>query len=159
MAARENGDVPGLEDVQVRRLQDVDDQVVADLQALIVQVSPSAPPLNCDRVRSVIDDRSTTVFVAELRGRIVGTASLVTGKTLSEEKGYVEDVVVDTGVRRNGVGGALMNAILDHARRIGLRHVNLTSRPEREAANAFYVALGFEQRDTNVYRYEIRRTN
>jgi ribosomal protein S18 acetylase RimI-like enzyme len=159
MTTRENGDVLGVEHVQVRRLQDADEEVVAGLQALIAQVSPSALPLDSDRVRSVIDDRSTTVFVAELRGRIVGTASLVAGKTLSEEKGHVEDVVVDQTVRRNRVGSALMKAIFDHARRIGLRHVDLTSRPEREAANAFYVALGFEQRGTNVYRYKIPRRN
>ena len=33
--------------------------------------------------------------------------------------------------------------------------VDLTSRPSREAANRLYLSLGFEVRDTNVYRYRL----
>jgi hypothetical protein len=33
--------------------------------------------------------------------------------------------------------------------------VDLTSRPEREAANRLYVRLGFAQRATNVYRFTL----
>jgi ribosomal protein S18 acetylase RimI-like enzyme len=37
----------------------------------------------------------------------------------------------------------------------GARTVDLTSRPDREAANRLYLRLGFEQRHTNVYRYQL----
>ena len=47
-----------------------------------------------------------------------------------------------------------MDALLGHARTLGLRH-ELTSRPSREAANAFYQAFGFERRDTSVCRYTL----
>jgi len=36
--------------------------------------------------------------------------------------------------------------------RHGADSVNFTSRPSRTAANNLYVSLGFEQRETNVYR-------
>jgi ribosomal protein S18 acetylase RimI-like enzyme len=49
----------------------------------------------------------------------------------------------------------LMEALLAHACVLRLRHVDLTSRPSRQAANAFYRAFGVEHRDTNVYRYAI----
>jgi ribosomal protein S18 acetylase RimI-like enzyme len=48
-----------------------------------------------------------------------------------------------------------MEALLAHACVLRLRHVDLTSRPSRQAANAFYRAFGVEHRDTNVYRYAI----
>jgi len=35
--------------------------------------------------------------------------------------------------------------------------VELTSRPSREAANRLYQRLGFERRDTNVYRFSIKQ--
>jgi ribosomal protein S18 acetylase RimI-like enzyme len=35
----------------------------------------------------------------------------------------------------------------------GAKTVELTSRPSREAANRLYRRLGFEIRETNVYRY------
>jgi len=47
--------------------------------------------------------------------------------------------------------------MLDRARERGCVTVDLTSRPSREAANRLYVRAGFEARDTNVYRYDLRR--
>ncbi|MGH9297111.1 MAG: GNAT family N-acetyltransferase, partial [Acidimicrobiales bacterium] len=38
----------------------------------------------------------------------------------------------------------------------GSRNVDLTSRPSREAANKLYLKLGFEPRETNVYRWSSR---
>ena len=50
------------------------------------------------------------------------------------------------------MASALVNAALAHAATLGARTVDLTSRPDREAANRLYLKLGFEQRTTNVYR-------
>ncbi|TGV79236.1 GNAT family N-acetyltransferase, partial [Mesorhizobium sp. M00.F.Ca.ET.149.01.1.1] len=33
--------------------------------------------------------------------------------------------------------------------------VDLTSRPSREAANRLYQRLGFQKRDSNVYRFSL----
>ena len=68
-------------------------------------------------------------------------------------RAWIEDVVVDDGARGGGVAAALVQAALDR-RRPGARTVDLTSRPDREAANRLYVRLGFERRQTNVYRYQ-----
>ena len=42
--------------------------------------------------------------------------------------------------------------MVEHARELGCRTVDLTSRPSREAANRLYQRAGFVPRDTNVYR-------
>jgi ribosomal protein S18 acetylase RimI-like enzyme len=62
-------------------------------------------------------------------------------------------VVVDQDARGGGVGTALTRAALDLAQRQGVRSVDLTSRASRVAANRLYQQLGFELRDSNVYRY------
>ena len=49
-----------------------------------------------------------------------------------------------------------MEAVHAEAQRLGLRHVDLTSRPAREAANALYQSLGYERRETNVYRLRLQ---
>ncbi len=51
------------------------------------------------------------------------------------------------------MGEALSRRAVDIAVAAGARTVELTSRPSREAANRLYLRLGFERRDTNVYRY------
>jgi ribosomal protein S18 acetylase RimI-like enzyme len=65
---------------------------------------------------------------------------------------WIEDVVVDERARGRGVGRSLTTASIEGARAAGARTVELTSRAARVEANAMYQRLGFEQRETNVYR-------
>jgi ribosomal protein S18 acetylase RimI-like enzyme len=70
-------------------------------------------------------------------------------------RAWIEDVVVDETARGLGVGERLTMTAVDEARRRGVRSVDLTSRPAREAANALYQKLGFERRETNLYRLSL----
>jgi ribosomal protein S18 acetylase RimI-like enzyme len=63
--------------------------------------------------------------------------------------------VTDSAARGQGVATALVQAALAHAADVGVRTIDLTSRPDRADANRLYVQLGFEQRTTNVYRYRV----
>jgi len=67
-------------------------------------------------------------------------------------RAWIEDVAVDEAARGEGIGEALSRAAVDHARAHGARTIELTSRPAREVANRLYRKLGFEIRNTNVYR-------
>jgi ribosomal protein S18 acetylase RimI-like enzyme len=78
--------------------------------------------------------------------------TLVTFEIPTAVRAWIEDVVVDESARGRGVAAALVQAALDDATARGASTVELTSRPDREAANRLYVRLGFETRATNVYR-------
>jgi ribosomal protein S18 acetylase RimI-like enzyme len=54
------------------------------------------------------------------------------------------------------VGEALVRECIDVARRRGAGIVELQSARSREAANRLYPRLGFELRDSNVYRLNLR---
>jgi len=84
---------------------------------------------------------------------IVGTLTLVVFRIPTGLRAWIEDVVVDESARGRGVGEALTMAAIGLAAGAGARTVDLTSRPTREAANRLYRRLGFELRETNVYRY------
>ena len=109
----------------------------------------------------MVDAPSTLVLVARLasdgeeRGEIVGMLTLVVFRIPTGVRALIEDVVVDETARGRGVGEALTYAAFDRARAAGAKTVDLTSRPSREAANRLYQRLGFERRDTNVYRYSL----
>ncbi len=99
---------------------------------------------------------ATVLFVArEADGPILGSLTLALFRIPTGLRAWIEDVVVDEAARGKGVGAALNEAALDHARAVGARTVDLTSRPSREAANRLYQRLGFVERDTNVYRFEL----
>ena len=126
------------------------------LARLIPQVSTSAGPPTEDAVETIVSSPVTRLLVArDAEDAIVGTLTLVAFRIPTGVGAWIEDVVVDEHARRRGVGEALMAAAIRLAEESGARHVNLTSRPEREAANRLYKRLGFEERETNVYRLRL----
>jgi ribosomal protein S18 acetylase RimI-like enzyme len=102
-----------------------------------------------------VADPGATLFVASEDSDIVGMLTLITFEIPTAVRAWVEDVVVDEAARGKGVAAALVQAALDDAAARGARTVDLTSRPDREAANRLYVRMGFEQRTTNVYRHSL----
>ena len=99
------------------------------------------------------DRHATTLFVARSEGAIVGMLTLASFQVPTGVRSWIEDVVVDEAARGQGAAVALVQAALDESARLGSRTVDLTSRPHREAANRLYLRMGFEVRQTNVYRW------
>ncbi|HEY5120575.1 MAG TPA: GNAT family N-acetyltransferase [Acidimicrobiales bacterium] len=130
----------------------VTDELLANLNHLLPQLSSTAAPLTFDDLEGVVNSPTLQLFVARVDDVIVGTLTLVVFTIPTGVRGWIEDVVVDAGARGMGVGEALSLAAIDEARRLGVRSIDLTSRPSREEANALYQKLGFELRNTNVYR-------
>ena len=83
------------------------------------------------------------------------TLTLVLFRIPTAVRAWIEDVVVDESARGRGVASALVNRALEQAAVAGARTVDLTSRPSRQDANRLYQELGFELRETNVYRYAL----
>lgn len=125
------------------------------INRLVPQLSSSATPLTDDDVVRLTTDRDVVLFIAKSDGEIVGTLTLVLFAIPSGQRAWIEDVIVDGASRGLGLGAALTNAAIEEARRRGARTIDLTSRPSRQAANALYRKLGFEVRDTNVYRLSL----
>ncbi|MGA8297113.1 MAG: GNAT family N-acetyltransferase [Acidimicrobiales bacterium] len=123
----------------------------AALERLLVHLSTTQPPDERE-LREIADSQSTMLLGARLHGRLVGTLSIVTFPLLTGRRAWIEDVVVEPAVRQRGVATALVDEALRLAQRNGCRTVDLTSRPSRVDANRLYERLGFERRETNVYR-------
>ena len=137
-------------------VQEVTPEVVEAMARLVPQLSRSAPAPTAEELAEIAGGDATTLLVARLDGRIVGSLTLVVFRIPTGVRAWIEDVVVDEAARGTGVGEALNRTALAEAQRRGSRTVDLTSRPSREAANRLYQRLGFEPRETNVYRYDLR---
>jgi ribosomal protein S18 acetylase RimI-like enzyme len=138
--------------VEIEKVQFATPEVVDGLNKLLPQLSSQPPNLTIDDVERMVHSEAATLFVATENGTVLGTLTLIIFSIPTGRRGWIEDVVVDEGARGAGVGEQLTNAAIDEARLRGVRSLDLTSRPSREAANAMYVKLGFGLRDTNVYR-------
>ena len=91
---------------------------------------------------SLLKDDAVHLDVAELRGQVVGYclgsdhyAFYANGRV-----SWVEEIMVRTELRRNGIGRALMESFEAWAAKRGLRLIGLATR----RAASFYQALGYE---------------
>jgi GNAT superfamily N-acetyltransferase len=90
-----------------------------------------------------------TVYVAERRGEVVGTTSLLLMPHLTYDchpTGFVEPVVVSDAHRRRGVGRLMLERVLADAQRAGVRKLQVLShkRHAGDGAHDFYRSLGFQ---------------
>jgi ribosomal protein S18 acetylase RimI-like enzyme len=141
--------------VALDQVTSVTTELVEAFARLIPQLSSSSPPPTFEELDEIVHDPGSTIFVARLDGRIVGTLTLVTFRIPTAVRAWIEDVVVDRDASGHHAGEALTRAALDLAAELGARTVELTSRPSREAANHIYRKVGFELRETNVYRFRL----
>jgi ribosomal protein S18 acetylase RimI-like enzyme len=142
--------------VQIEEVRSVDPELVASLRVLIFQLSPGAAPPTHENVQEILDSPATRLLVArDDDGGVVGSLTLVIFRIPTGVGVWIEDVVVDEAVRGQGTGEALVREGIRLAEEGGAKAVNLTSRPDRAAANRLYQRLGFEPRTTNVYRLEL----
>ena len=141
--------------VEVRVLTEVTDEVVTAFKRLIPQLSSSNPPPSKPELTAIVESDASNLLVAVEDDVILGSLTLVVFPIPTGVRAWIEDVVVDGDARGKGVGALLNEAALDLARQAGATTVDLTSRPTREAANRLYQRLGFELRETNVYRYKL----
>ncbi len=144
--------------VEIHEVTAVDGELVEAFERLIPQLSRSNPPPSAEALAAIAASDAAVVLVArdpDAGGRILGSLTLVMFPIPTGIRAWIEDVVVDEAARGRGVGEALNRAALDRARAAGAHTVDLTSRPSREAANRLYQRIGFQARDTNVYRYQL----
>ncbi len=145
----------------IEELDHVSDEVVAALGRLVGQLSSSSSPPTERELEMIVASPATVVLVARdearaetgSRGDIIGMLTLAVFRIPTGIRAWIEDVVVDETARGRGVGEALTVRALELAGAAGAKTVELTSRPSRAAANRLYRRLGFEPRETNVYRY------
>jgi GNAT superfamily N-acetyltransferase len=89
-----------------------------------------------------------TLYVAEQRGRIVGSFALLIMDNLGHlgtPSAIVEDVVVGPVLHGRGIGRAMMRFAIERCREKRCYKLVLSSNAKREGAHAFYESLGFER--------------
>ena len=142
--------------INISELTEASSSVLQSINELLPQLSSSAQVISMDRLSELVESDNTIIFLGtDDNGQILGMLSLIVMKIPTGNKAWIEDVVVDQSARSKGMGKALMNHALERAKKLAVKSVDLTSRPSRESANMLYQSLGYQIRETNVYRHKI----
>lgn len=111
--------------------------------------------VTAEMVKRTIEAPGTHFFAVMDGEHIVGCASLCVFDSPTGRKASIEDVVVASAYRGQLIGKQLMQHVIEYAKTLAPINLQLTSRPERAAANKLYQSIGFQKRETNAYRMEI----
>jgi ribosomal protein S18 acetylase RimI-like enzyme len=142
--------------VRIDEATSVSRELTAAMAQLVAQLSSSAAAPTEDELRAIVESPATHLLLAcDEPNVIIGSLTLALFRLPTGYRAWIEDVVVDEAARGRGVGEALTREALRMARGAGARTVDLTSRPEREAATRMYLRLGFERRSTSVFRFRL----
>jgi GNAT superfamily N-acetyltransferase len=137
----------------------------AELGRLMVHLTDRADggPVDEGMLRRIIESSEHGLLVARLGEsdrRIVGSAALsVVMGPMTGAEGYLQDFVTDPEVRRQGIGSALWEGMLEWCRARGTRSLMFTSNSSRQAAHDFYHRNGAQVRDTTPFWIEISGDN
>jgi ribosomal protein S18 acetylase RimI-like enzyme len=143
-------------EIKIEQLKEFAPNITQELNVLLKQLKPESEVLENGDVKRVIEDHSVRLLVAKNPdNEIIGMLILATFSTFLPKKGFLEELVVDKNYQGKGIGKKLVEMAIKLAREDGIVHLELTSNPKRVAANNLYQHLGFEKRDTNVYRIKL----
>ncbi len=143
--------------MEIKIIKQITDEVIEGLQNILPQLSPSSVfILDKKHLKNVIKSDSITLFIAEDENKVLGTLTLAIYPTPLTRKAWIEDVVTDNAARGKGIGKLLIEAAMEHAQKLGIEKVDLTSSNDRIAAHGLYKKTGFEKRDTSVFRRYIK---
>lgn len=142
--------------IEIVLLNSISESQMVELQGLMKQLTPDIDVTSEMLLRTVESPNTHFITLVE-DGHILGCVSLCVFESPTGRKGSVEDVVVNLQHRGQGLGRKLMEHVIDYAKtKLAPIDLHLTSNPKRVNANALYKVVGFKQRETNVYKMEIR---
>lgn len=141
--------------IRITRLEEVSTEAVKELEALASALHEDERKSSEEEVTALIQNPYAVLIVAKDDERIVGMGTLYLNQKIGKLGSYIEDVIVDTAYRGQGLGGRIVEALINAARERGAVSITLTSRSEREAAHKLYEKFGFKKRDTNVFRLSL----
>jgi ribosomal protein S18 acetylase RimI-like enzyme len=140
--------------IEIVELNTLTDAQVQEVIGLMGELDPTIT-VTTEMVKRTVEAPGTHFIAVTAEEHIIGCASLCVFESPTGRKASVEDVVVSSPYRGQHIGKQLMQYIIEYAKTLAPINLQLTSRPERVAANKLYQSLGFQKRGTNAYRMEI----
>lgn len=109
-----------------------------------------------ETLTALVESENSHLFLAyDEAENIMGMLTVGMYYSPTGKKAWVEDVVVDDAFRGQGIGEKLVQHAINFVKTKQVDLLMLTSHPSRIAANKLYPRVGFNKRETNVYKMQI----
>ena len=125
------------------------------MQRFLDQLTTNPMTLTEAMFRQLLDSDNSHLFFLVKDEQIAGMLTVGIYHSPTGGKAWIEDVVVDEAFRGQGLSKLLVAHAIEFTKSQGIPSLMLTSNPKRIAANKLYQTMGFERKETNVYRMKL----
>ena len=122
------------------------------MQRFLDQLTTNPMTLTEEMFRQLLASPNSHLFFLMKDEQIAGMLTIGIYHSPTGGKAWIEDVVVDETFRGQGLSKLLVAHAIEFTKSQGIPSLMLTSNPKRIAANKLYQAMGFERKETKVYR-------
>ena len=122
------------------------------MQRFLNQLTTSPMVLTESMFHQLLDSENSHLFFIIKDEQIAGMLTVGIYHSPTGGKAWIEDVVVDETFRGQGLSKQLVAHAIEFVKSQQIPLLMLTSNSKRIAANKLYQAMGFERKETNVYR-------
>ena len=122
------------------------------MQRFLNQLTTSPMVLTESMFHQLLDSENSHLFFIIKDEQIAGMLTVGIYHSPTGGKAWIEDVVVDETFRGQGLSKQLVAHAIEFVKSQQMPLLMLTSNSKRIAANKLYQAMGFERKETNVYR-------
>ena len=122
------------------------------MQRFLDQLTSSPMTLTEDMFNQLLASPNSHLFFLLKDEQIAGMLTVGIYHSPTGGKAWIEDVVVDESFRGQGLSKLLVSHAIEFTKSKQIPSLMLTSNPKRIAANKLYQTMGFERKETNVYR-------
>ena len=126
------------------------------MQRFLNQLTTSPMVLTESMFHQLLASENSHLFFIMKDEQIAGMLTVGIYYSPTGGKAWIEDVVVDETFRGQGLSKQLVAHAIEFVKSQQIPLLMLTSNPKRIAANKLYQAMGFERKETNVYRMKLR---
>lgn len=138
--------------IQIIEVKDFTPDFMEPVQRLLNQLTTRPVALTEKTLKELIAQENTHLFFLLKNKEIAGMITVGIYYSPTGGKAWIEDVVIDMNHRGQGLSKLLVTHAIEFVKARNIPTLMLTSNPSRIAANKLYRSLGFEQKQTNVYR-------
>jgi len=151
--------------MEVKRINSHEASLVTDLfdKYRMFYKQPSDITLAQTFIRDRLENNESIIFVAVVRNddneTPVGFTQLYPcfSSVRAIKNWILNDLYVDTGFRKQGIGETLIKSAMEFAKKEGAKYVELSTAVDNYTAQSLYTAIGFKKQepDKNFISYRI----
>ena len=122
------------------------------MQRFLDQLTTNPMILTEEMFHQLLASPNSHLFFLLKDGQIAGMLTVGIYHSPTGGKAWIEDVVVDETFRGQGLSKQLVAHAIEFVKSQQIPSLMQTSNPNPIAANKLYQAMGFSQKETNIYR-------